>query len=76
MSIEDLKKAVAEAKEADLFASYPTDPDEPETDLTDEEEIHLCSGCKYYDEYLFDCLKHCPYREDSGDDLEGQQFFY
>ena len=79
MCIEDLKKAVAEAKEADLFASSPTDPDEPETDQTEEKEIHHypCNGCKYYDVYIYDCkLNHCPYVEDPGDDLEGQQYLY
>lgn len=67
MSIEELKAAVDEAMEADLFDLTHID--------TEEEDIFKnpsCNDCPHYDDYLFDCkLQKCPYNED--DELEVQE---
>ena len=79
MSTEDLRKAVTEAIEAGLFVPSSTDPEEPETDLTEDETLspYPCSSCKHFDEDLLNCsFEHCPYIQCSEDDLEGQQYLY
>lgn len=77
MSIEELKTAVSEALEADLFDLTHIESDETETDPVPEEPLthSHCNCCKYYDWYLYECtVEHCPYIED--DELDGQQHLF
>lgn len=65
MSIEELKTAVSEALEANLFDLTHIESYETDNDSNSGIVLNVCLSCDSYDENLDKCTAaHCPYKDD------------